>query len=129
MQPQDSVELQDERTGILRENHEAAGLNQSGNQIQLNKLKKGQTVKYLHQRDHYTTEILSRAGKATGIYSSSYNIEYRSSNHIKGKQGYVDLSQVEDVQVQKGREEVFQIDPVDFPLQSWRSWKVGKTLV
>ena len=74
MQPHDSVELQDERTGILRENHEGAGLNQRKNQIQLYKLKKGQTVKYLHQGDHYTAEILSRAGKATGIYSSSYNI-------------------------------------------------------
>ena len=44
MQPQDSVELQDERTGILRKNHEEAGINQRGNQIQSNKLKRGQTV-------------------------------------------------------------------------------------
>ena len=89
-------------------------------------MKKGQTVKYLHQGDHYTAEILSRAGKATGIYSSSYNIEYRSSNHIKGKQGKVDLSQVEDVQVQEGTEEVFQIDPVGFStakLGELNSWK------
>ena len=67
-----------------------------------------------------------RAGKATGIYSSSYNTEYRSPNHIKGKQGYVDLSQVEDVQVQEGTEEVFQIDPVDFStaeLEEVKSWK------
>ena len=48
MQPQDSVELQGERTEILRENHKGAGLNKRGNQIQLNKLKKGQNVKYLH---------------------------------------------------------------------------------
>ena len=77
LQPQDSVELQDERTGIRRESPEGLGLNQRGNQIQLNKLKKGQTIKYLHEGDHYTAEILSRAGKATGIYSSSYNTEYR----------------------------------------------------
>ena len=32
VQPQDSVELQDERTVTLRENHEGAGLNQRGNQ-------------------------------------------------------------------------------------------------
>ena len=70
MQLQDSVELQDEKTGISRENDEGASLNQRGNQIQLNKLKKGQTVKYLHQGDHYTAKILSRKGKATGIYSS-----------------------------------------------------------
>ena len=57
VQPQDSVELQDERTGILGENHEGAGLNQRGNQTQLNRLKKGKTVKYLHQGDHYTAEI------------------------------------------------------------------------
>ena len=57
MQPQDNVELQDERTGILRENHEGANLNQRGSQIQLNRFKKGQTVKYLHQVDHYTTEF------------------------------------------------------------------------
>ena len=83
VQPQDSVELQDERTGILRENQEGASLNQRGNQIQLYKLKKAQTVKYLHQGDHYTVEILSRASKGTGIYNSSYNTEYRSPNHIK----------------------------------------------
>ena len=59
VQPQDGVELQDERTGILEENHERAGLNQRGNQTQLNKLKKRQTVKYLHQGLHYTAEILS----------------------------------------------------------------------
>ena len=126
VQPQGSVELQDERTGILKENHEGACLNQRGNQIQLNKLKKGQTVKYLHQGDHHTAEILSRAGKATGIYSSSYNIEYGSPNHIKGKQGYVDLSQVEDVHIQEGTEEVFQIDPVDLStakLEELKSWK------
>ena len=69
---------------------------------------------------------MSRAGKATGIYSSSYSTEYRSLSHIKGKQGYVDLSQVEDVQVQNGTEEVFQIDAVDFStskLEEMKSWK------
>ena len=35
VQPQDSVELQDEKTGILRENNEGASLNQRENQIQL----------------------------------------------------------------------------------------------
>ena len=43
LQPQDSVELQDERAEIRREIHEGDGLNQIRNQIQLNKLKKGQT--------------------------------------------------------------------------------------
>ena len=68
---------------------------------------------------------MSKAGKATGIYSS-YNIECRSPNHIKGKQGNVDLNQVEYVQVQEGTEEVFQIDPVDFStakLEELKSWK------
>ena len=81
VQAQGSVELQDQSTGTHRANHEGAGLNQRGNQIQLNKLKKGQTVNYLHQGDHYTAEISSRAGKVTGIYSSSHNTEYRSPDH------------------------------------------------
>ena len=126
IQPQGSVELQDERTEIRREIHEGDGLNQRRNQIQLNKLKKGQTIKYLHQGDHDTAEILSRTGKATGIYSSSYNIKYRSPNDIRGKQGYVDLNQVEDVQVQEGTKEVFQTDPADFStatLEELKSWK------
>ena len=58
--------------------------------------------------------MLSKAGKATGIYSSSYNTEYRPPNHIRGKQGNVDFSKIEDVQVLEGTEEVFQIDPADF---------------
>ena len=126
MQLQDSLEPQDEQVEIRREIHEGDGVNQRRNQIQLNKLKKGQTIKYLHEGDHYTAEILSRAGKATGIYSSSYNIEYRSPNDIKGKQGYVDLNQVEDVQVQEGTEEVFQIDPAGFStakVEELKSWK------
>ena len=66
---------------------------------------------------------MSRAGKASGIYSS---IEYRSPNYIKSKRGYVDVSQVEDVQVQEGTEEVFHIDSVDFStakLEELTSWK------
>ena len=71
---------------------------------------------------------MSRAGKATGINSSSCNIKHRLPNHIKGKQCYVDLSQVEVVQVhvEEGTEEVFQTDPVDFSiakLEELKSWK------
>ena len=63
MQAQSSVELQDQSTGTHGKNHEGAGLNQRGNQIQLNKQKKRETVKYLHQGDHNTSEITSKADK------------------------------------------------------------------
>ncbi|XP_078490921.1 uncharacterized protein LOC144747058 [Ciona intestinalis] len=52
-------------------------------------------VKFLNQEgiEHQAT-ILGRAGKATGKYKNSYNIEYESPNDLYGKRTWIDFSKV-----------------------------------
>ena len=57
------------------------------------KLKRGQVIQYsLDGADDVVTDkVLGRAGKSTGKYKDSYNIEYKAPENLEGTHAYIDL--------------------------------------
>ena len=75
-------------------------------------LKIGQTVSFSLDNKNHVVELINRAGKATGKYKNTFNVQYsRPSNNLPN--GYVDFDKVKDIHIieTKGRtEEVCIID-------------------
>lgn len=65
-------------------------------------VKTGQIVTFRHAPNggSQTAKVLGRAGKATGKYKSWYNLELLKPAEVAGNIAAVDLSQLEDLQVQ-----------------------------
>ena len=89
------------------------------------KLKKGQLVSYTLNDIPYTVEILGCAGKATGLYKNSFNVEYKQIDQEENKDGYVDFDRVDHLKI-INIEEVYQVDSDVFQsaketeLMSWK---------
>ena len=61
-------------------------------------LKIGQTVSFSLDNENYVVELINRAGKATGKYKSTFNVQYsRPSNNLPN--GYVDFDKVKDIKI------------------------------
>ena len=106
------------------------------------KLKRKQIIQYSLDGadDVVTAKVLDRAGKSTGKYKNSYNVEYKTHENLEGT--YIDLDRVtnfklivnlsEDVPAttESIAEEIFETKDVDFSeakmveLQSWKTNKV-----
>ena len=90
------------------------------------KLKKGQLVSYTLNDIPYTVEILGRAGKATGLYKTSFNVEYKQIDQRENKNGYVDFDRVDNLKMINIEEEAYQVDSDVFQsaketeLMSWK---------
>ena len=94
------------------------------------KLKKGQLVSYTLNDIPYTVEILGHAGKATGLYKNSFNVEYKQIDQEENKNRYVDFDKVDNLKVINIEEEVYQVDSDVFQsaketeLMSWKKNQV-----
>ena len=71
-------------------------LSEMGSKI---KLKRGQIIQYSFDGadDVVTAKVLGGAGKTTGKYKNSYNVEYKTSENLKifkGTHAYIDLDRV-----------------------------------
>ena len=57
------------------------------------KLKRGQVIQYSLDGadDVVTAKVLGRAGKSTGKYKNSYNVEYKAPENLEGTHAYIDL--------------------------------------
>ncbi|XP_077974967.1 uncharacterized protein LOC144430759 [Styela clava] len=97
-------------------------------------LTKGKIVSFTLAGEEYEAKILSRAGKSTGKYGKSYNVEYCNPESFRGKSGYVDFDKVENLNEKEmdenTHEDVLVLENVDFleakksELKSWRQNKV-----
>ena len=60
------------------------------------KLKRGQVIQYSLDGadDVVTAKVLGRAGKSTGKYKNSYNVEYKAPENLEGTHAYIDLDRV-----------------------------------
>ena len=116
-------------------------LSEMGSKI---KLKRVQIIQYSLDgaADVVTAKLLGRAGKSTGKYKNSYNVEYKTPENLEGTHAYIDLDRVtnfklivnlsEDVPAatESITEEIFETKDVDFAeakmieLQSWKTNKV-----
>ena len=116
-------------------------LSEMGSKI---KLKRGQVIQYSLDGadDVVTAKVLGRAGKSTGKYKNSYNVEYKAPENLEGTHAYIDLDRVtnfklivnnsEDVPAttESITEEIFETKDVDFSeakmveLQSWKTNEV-----
>ena len=54
--------------------------------------------------------ILGRAGKATGLYKRSFNIEYKQIDQEENKNRYVDFDRVDNLKIINIEEKVYQVD-------------------
>lgn len=78
----------------------------------------------------YTVEILGRAGKATGLYKTSFNVEYKQIDQKENKNGYVDFDRVDNLKMINIEEEAYQVDSDVFQsaketeLMSWKKNQV-----
>ena len=94
------------------------------------KLKKGQLVSYTLNDIPYTVEILGHAGKATGLYKNSFNVEYKQIDQEENKNGYVDFDKVDNLKLINIEEEKYQVDSDVFQsaketeLMSWKKNQV-----
>ena len=104
------------------------------------KLKRGQVIQYSFDGadDVVTAKKLGRAGKSTGKYKNSYNVDYKAPENLEGTHAYIDPDRVtnfklivnisEDVPAttESITEEIFETKVVDFSeakmaeLQSWK---------
>ncbi|XP_077974464.1 uncharacterized protein LOC144430404 [Styela clava] len=97
-------------------------------------LTKRKIVSFTLAGEDYEAKILSRAGKSTGKYGKSYNVEYCNPESFRGKSGYVDFDKVENLNEKEMDEnthgDVLVLENVDFleakksELKSWRQNKV-----
>ena len=84
---------------------------------------------------------MDRAGKSTGKYKNSYNVEYKAPENLEGTHAYIDLDRVtnfklmvnisEDVPAttESITEEIFETKDVDFSeakIVELRSWKTNE---
>ena len=80
-------------------------------------LKIGQTVSFSLDNENYVVELINRAGKATGKYKNTFNVQYsRPSNNLPNS--YVDFDKVKDIHIIETKdrtEEVCIIDEKLFP--------------
>ena len=133
----DSGQLPDQQEPELKDET----LLEMGNQI---KLKREQVVQYSLDGadDVVTAKVLGRAGKSTGKYTNSYNVEYKAPEDLEGTHAYIDLDREtnfklvinisEDVPAttESIKEEIFETKDVDFSevkmveLQRWKTNKV-----
>ena len=108
------------------------------------KLKRRQVIQYSLDGadDVVTAKVLGRAGKSTGKYKNSYNVQYKAPENLEGTHAYIDLDRVtnfklivknsEDVPATTESiiEEIFETKDVDFSeakmveLQSWKTNEV-----
>ena len=112
LQTNDIAELTNQLSNININDQESSNLhnNKVVNKEKLN-LKKGQLISYTLNDIPYTVEILGRAGKATGSYKNSFNVEYKELDQEEKKYGYVDFDKVDNLKVINiDEEEVFQVD-------------------
>ena len=133
----DSGQLPDQQEPELQDET----LLEMGSQI---KLKRGQVRQYSLDGadDVVTAKVLDRAGKSTGKYKNSYNVEYKAPENLEGTHAYIDLDRVtnfkivinisEDVPATTESiiEEIFETKDMDFSeakmveLQSWKTNEV-----
>ena len=68
-------------------------LSEMGSKI---KLKRGQVIQYSLDGagDVVTAKVSGRAGKSTGKYKNSYNVEYKAPENLEGTRAYIDLDRV-----------------------------------
>ena len=88
-------------------------------------LKKGQLVTFSVDNNNYTAEIINRAGKATGTYKNSFNVQYKQLNEEENKKGYVDFDKVNDLKL-IDTEEILQVNNDTFEpakLTELENWK------
>nr|CAB3262901.1 uncharacterized protein LOC100184952 [Phallusia mammillata] len=96
------------------------------------------TVQFLNDKGTCcTAKVLSRAGKATGKFKNSFNVEYVTPDDLKGKMAWVNFDNVEDLCVLPENvdiiDEVYHTD-VSFQvakeeeLKSWKRNGVYKTV-
>ena len=82
---------------------------------------------------------MGRAGKSTGKYKNSYNVEYKAPENLEGTHAYIDLDRVTNFKLivnnskdvpattESIAEEIFETKDVDFfeakmvELQSWKA--------
>ena len=78
---------------------EAAQLsNNNINNQNIPHLKIEQTVSFSLDNENYVVELINRAGKATGKYKNTFNVQYsRPSNNLPN--GDVDFDKVRDIQI------------------------------
>lgn len=105
-------------------------------------LRSGQVLNYKDHRSGtvHRAEVLGRAGKAKGKYRSWYNIRLIEPNSVKGKTDSVDVSQLENLQVEpsvdatNNSEDVLITKEVSFDhakqeeLKNWRDNNVFETV-
>ena len=115
-------------------------LSEMGSKI---KLKRGQVIPYSLDGadDVVTAKVLGRAGKSTGKYKNSYNVEYKALENLEGTHvhAYIDLDGVtnfklivnnsEDVPAttESITEEIFETKDVDFS-EAKMNCKAGKLM-
>ena len=59
------------------------------------KLTRGQVIQYsLDGADDVVAKVLGSAGKTTGKYKNSYNVEYKAPENLEGTHEYIDLDRV-----------------------------------
>ena len=103
--------------------------NSSINYQNVPNVKKGQTVSFSLNDENYIAEMLSRAGKATGKYKNTFNIQnFHPSNKLPSV--YVDFDKVKNIQIigrKNETESVCVIDESCFQnakqqeLENWKS--------
>ncbi|XP_064616270.1 uncharacterized protein LOC135480371 [Liolophura sinensis] len=108
-------------------------------QTLLSKIKIGQEVKFMQNGISHTAQILSRAGKVTGKYVHWYNVQFSEPGDKAGKQGSVNLSKVDILEVRNveslsgsSHDNVFNIEDVSFDkakLEELESWKRNEVYV
>ena len=75
-------------------------------------IKKAQTVSFSLNDENFIAEILSRAGKATGKYKNTFNVQYHHPSN-KLPNSYVDFDKVKIIQIIEEQNETEEVCVID----------------